>query len=61
MVLPSEGADQARLRLDGAACIACGLCVTACPEGALQMRPDVELARPTRRAQITESVTRRSE
>jgi len=39
---PVEGAMQ--LTLDYARCIMCGLCVSACPVGALQMTTDYELA-----------------
>ena len=37
-----------QLTLDYARCIMCGLCVTACPEDALQMGGDYELATRTR-------------
>jgi formate hydrogenlyase subunit 6/NADH:ubiquinone oxidoreductase subunit I len=33
-----------RLVLDYGRCIMCGLCVPACPTGALEMRPDYQLA-----------------
>jgi hydrogenase-4 component H len=38
----SSGSPQ--LTLDYARCIMCGLCVTACPADAMQMRGDYELA-----------------
>lgn len=41
----SEGQQ---LTLDYACCIMCGLCVTACPEDALHMTPNYELAARTR-------------
>ncbi|HKE78796.1 MAG TPA: 4Fe-4S binding protein [Solirubrobacteraceae bacterium] len=36
--------EHGALELDAARCIACGLCVAACPEGALTMDADAELA-----------------
>lgn len=41
-----SGASQ--LTLDYARCIMCGLCVTACPAGALRMTEDYELASTNR-------------
>lgn len=46
-----EGGTQVegqQLTLDYARCIMCGLCVAACPEEALYMTPDYELAAQTR-------------
>lgn len=37
-----------QLTLDYARCIICGLCIAACPEDALHMTPDYELAARTR-------------
>lgn len=36
--------EQPRVTLDYGRCIMCGLCVSACPAGALQMSEDYELA-----------------
>jgi hydrogenase-4 component H len=36
--------NRQQLRLDYAGCIMCGLCVAACPPGALSMSADYELA-----------------
>jgi formate hydrogenlyase subunit 6/NADH:ubiquinone oxidoreductase subunit I len=36
--------EALRLELDYGRCIMCGLCVPACPTGALHMQPDYELA-----------------
>jgi hydrogenase-4 component H len=41
-------ADGQQLVLDYGRCIMCGLCVTACPENALRMTTDYELATTTR-------------
>jgi formate hydrogenlyase subunit 6/NADH:ubiquinone oxidoreductase subunit I len=43
-----EGASNRQVRLDAAACIACGLCVGACPQRALSMSPAFELAARSR-------------
>jgi hydrogenase-4 component H len=40
-------ADGQQLVLDYGRCIMCGLCVTACPEDALRMTTDYELATTT--------------
>jgi hydrogenase-4 component H len=39
-----EGSRVERIVLDYGRCIMCGLCVPACPAGALEMQPDYELA-----------------
>jgi formate hydrogenlyase subunit 6/NADH:ubiquinone oxidoreductase subunit I len=39
-----DGRSPRRLILDYGRCIMCGLCVAACPAGALRMVPDYELA-----------------
>ena len=39
-----DGEVSLHLTLDYARCIMCGLCVTACPTGALRMTEDYELA-----------------
>ncbi|GAC1350019.1 MAG: hypothetical protein NVSMB27_28570 [Ktedonobacteraceae bacterium] len=44
----STGDETPRLTLDYARCIMCGLCVTACPEDALRMVGDYELAASNR-------------
>jgi formate hydrogenlyase subunit 6/NADH:ubiquinone oxidoreductase subunit I len=45
-VLDDEGGMD--LRLDEAACVACGLCVSVCPQRALSVSPAFELAGRTR-------------
>jgi len=42
-----------RLSLDAAACIACGLCIGACPDGALAMTASFELATRSRTGRET--------
>src|SRR5258708_2868472 len=42
-------------RLDRAACVACGLCMEACPHVALDVSPEFELASRTR-ADLVETV-----
>jgi hydrogenase-4 component H len=39
-----NGQPGVRFSLNYGACIACGLCVSACPDGAMEMAEDVELA-----------------
>jgi formate hydrogenlyase subunit 6/NADH:ubiquinone oxidoreductase subunit I len=39
-----DGSRPDRLVLDYGRCIMCGLCVPTCPTGAMQMRPEYELA-----------------
>lgn len=43
-VVDIAGDETTQLVLDYARCIACGLCVNACPEQALRMTNDYELA-----------------
>lgn len=43
-VTRATGEEVQQLALDYARCIMCGLCVTACPECALRMTEDYELA-----------------
>jgi formate hydrogenlyase subunit 7 len=40
--------DAGHLQLDAARCIACGLCVDACPAGAVALDPGFELAATSR-------------
>jgi hydrogenase-4 component H len=40
----SEGKSAVQFVLNHGACIMCGLCVTACPTGAMAMTADYELA-----------------
>jgi formate hydrogenlyase subunit 6/NADH:ubiquinone oxidoreductase subunit I len=44
--------DAGSVELDAARCIACGLCVAACPEGALMMDARAELAVADRAALV---------
>ena len=43
-----SGPGSPRLQLDHGACIACGLCVTACSRQAMSMAADFELASSSR-------------
>lgn len=43
-----------RLQLDASRCIQCGLCIDACPNGALLMTPDFEVAVRSRADLVTE-------
>jgi formate hydrogenlyase subunit 7 len=47
--------DGGRLRLDGGRCIACGLCVEACPAAAIALDPGFELAVTARERLIVEA------
>ena len=49
--------EAGALRVDMGRCITCGYCVEACPAGALQLRPDFELAVRARGDLITEVLT----
>lgn len=40
----ADGTGRMELVLDLGRCVMCGLCVPACPPGALEMRPNHELA-----------------
>jgi len=42
--LTVQGSPPSQLLLDYGRCIMCGLCVPACPTGALRMQPHYELA-----------------
>ena len=44
IALDTPSAERATFRLDLGACIMCGLCVSACPNGAMAMSPGFELA-----------------
>jgi formate hydrogenlyase subunit 6/NADH:ubiquinone oxidoreductase subunit I len=56
-----DGDGGSPLRLDAAACIACGLCVDACPQGALSMSPAFELASSSRTRLIDDATVGRAE
>lgn len=53
LLVVDESSGDAHLQLDAAACIACGLCVDACPQRALSMSPAFELAARSRSRLVT--------